>query len=51
MANLAYVTLAVGIKARLPSKIYGFLVINILITVLSFKTKLFAHQLSDSIRL
>jgi hypothetical protein len=39
MVNLAYVSLAVGIKAKLPTKIYGFLVISILMAVLSIRTK------------
>jgi hypothetical protein len=37
MVNLAYVTLAVGIKAKLPKKIFAVLVISLLVAVLSIK--------------
>ena len=39
MVNLAYVTLAIGIKAKFPTKIFGYLVIGILGAVLSIRTK------------
>jgi hypothetical protein len=39
MVNLAYITLAIGIKAKFPTKIFGFLVIGILGAVLSIWAK------------